>query len=94
MHETFPFFMREKIQAEVFCHLHVFRKHLPFLISERTVTQKIAQARTVSGLPFLIITNQVTAISSLVKHVRTYLRKYFFMPLFIKHFRMKENPLH
>lgn len=47
MHETFPFFMREKVQAEVFCHLHVFRKHLPFLISERTVTQKIAQARTV-----------------------------------------------
>jgi hypothetical protein len=71
----------------------VSRKHRPFLVSERTVIQKTAQARALSGLPFLIITNQVTAISFLVKHVCTYLLKYFFMPLFIKHFRLKENPL-
>lgn len=47
-----------------------------------------------SGLPFLIITIQVPAISPLVKHVYTYLLKYFFMPLFIKYFRLKQNLLH
>lgn len=90
-----PFYFHGKqVQAKAPCHFHVFRKHLPFLVSERTVIQKIAQARALSGLPFLIITNQVTEISSLVKHVRTYLLKCFFMPLFIKHFRLKENSLH
>lgn len=83
-----------EVQAKASCHFPVFGKHLPRWVSERTVIQKIAQARAPSGLPSLIITNQVTAISSLVKHVHTYLLKYFFMPLFIKHFGLKENPLH
>lgn len=43
-----------------------------------------------SGLLFLIITSQVPAIFPLVKHVCTYLLRYFFMPLFIKYFRLKK----
>lgn len=68
-------------------HLHVL-----FLNFWKYCHTENSSGTCVSGLPFLIITHQISAISPLVKHVCTYLLKYFFMPQFIKYFRLTQIP--
>lgn len=85
--------MRQRAQAEstlsffLSSHLHVF-----FLNFWKDCHTENNPATYVLGLRFLIITNQIPAISPLVKHMCTHLPKYFFTPQFIKYFRLKQIP--